>query len=103
MVNKATSSLSKSLSTNKKILNLSTKIKSKFWYWQYQTLVRTLPSTGSQATKHWYGYKAFVHTLQSICTHSTRHLYTQYKASVHTVQSICTHRQDTFLCMKLKQ
>ena len=81
MVNKATSSLSKSLSTNKKMLNLSTKIKSKFWYWQYQTLVRTLPSTGSQATKHWYAH---------------------YQTLVR-LQSICTHRQDTFLCMKLKQ
>ena len=60
MVNKATSSLSKSLSTNKKMLNLSTKIKSKFWYWQYQTLVRTLPNIGT-ATKHLYGrYKASV-------------------------------------------
>ena len=63
------------------MLNLSTKIKSKFWYWQYQTLVRTLPNIGT----------------------ATKHLYAQYKASVHTVQSICTHRQDTFLCMKLKQ
>ena len=60
MVNKATSSLSKSLSTNKKMLNLSTKIKSEFWYWQYQTLVRTLPSIGTHTTKHWYGYKASV-------------------------------------------
>ena len=42
------------------MLNLSTKIKSKFWYWQYQTLVRTLPNIDT-ATKHLYGrYKASV-------------------------------------------
>gem|GEM_PF-3494732 len=55
------------------MLNLSTKIKSEFWY--------SVPNVGTHTTKHWYGYKAFVRTLQSICT----------------------HRQDTFLCMKLKQ
>ena len=32
----------------------STKKRTKLWYWRYQALVRTLPSIGTMATKHWY-------------------------------------------------
>ena len=87
---KTRSSQLTSLTTNKKMLNLSTKIKSEFWYCQYQALVLTLPSVGTHATKRWYSrYQALVGRLPSIGSEATNHWYACYQTSVRPFVCCC--------------